>query len=91
MRAAVYHRIGAARDVMRIEDVDLPEPGPREVRVRIHVSGINPTDWKSRAGVTPPSSARPHPSKCPSPAEASSRRLSSTAWAAQLASTRPWS
>jgi NADPH2:quinone reductase len=53
MRAAVYHRIGPARDVMRIEDVDLPEPGPREVRVRIHVSGINPTDWKTRAGVTP--------------------------------------
>jgi NADPH2:quinone reductase len=53
MRAAVYHRNGPAREVMRIEDVDLPEPGPGEVRVRIHVSGVNPTDWKSRAGVTP--------------------------------------
>jgi NADPH2:quinone reductase len=58
MRAAVYHRIGPAREVMRIEDVDLPEPGPGEVRVRIHVSGVNPTDWKSRAGITPRPIAR---------------------------------
>jgi NADPH2:quinone reductase len=43
---------------MRIEDVDLPEPGPGEVRVRIHVSGVNPTDWKSRAGITPRPIAR---------------------------------
>ena len=58
MRAAVYHRIGPAREVMRIEGVDLPEPGPGEVRVRIHVSGVNPTDWKSRAGITPRPIAR---------------------------------
>ena len=25
-------------------------PGPGEVRVRIHRSGVNPTDWKARAG-----------------------------------------
>src|SRR3954471_24945824 len=24
--------------------------GPGEVRVRIHVSGVNPTDWKARRG-----------------------------------------
>ncbi|WES63973.1 NADPH:quinone reductase [Microbacter sp. GSS18] len=28
----------------------MPEPGPGEVRVRIAVSGVNPTDWKARAG-----------------------------------------
>jgi NADPH2:quinone reductase len=39
--------------VLRIADVPRPEPGPGEVRVRIHVSGVNPTDWKSRAGATP--------------------------------------
>jgi NADPH:quinone reductase len=27
-----------------------PEPGPGEVRVLIHVSGVNPTDWKARLG-----------------------------------------
>jgi len=53
MRAAIYTRMGKARDVLRVTEVDRPEPGPGQVRVRIHVSGVNPTDWKSRAGATP--------------------------------------
>jgi NADPH:quinone reductase len=53
MRAAVYEKNGPAREVLRIAEVDRPEPGPGQVRVRIHVSGVNPTDWKSRAGATP--------------------------------------
>jgi len=39
--------------VLRVEDVDRPEPGPGEVRVRVHVSGVNPTDYKGRGGATP--------------------------------------
>jgi NADPH:quinone reductase len=53
MRAALYDRHGAARDVLRVEDVERPEPGPGEVRVRVEFSGVNPTDWKSRSGATP--------------------------------------
>jgi NADPH:quinone reductase len=53
MRAALYDRHGAARDVLRVEDVERPEPGPGEVRVRVECSGVNPTDWKSRSGATP--------------------------------------
>ena len=53
MRAAVYDSTGPAQDVLRVRDVPRPEPGPGQVRVRIHVSGVNPTDWKSRAGATP--------------------------------------
>jgi NADPH2:quinone reductase len=53
MRAAVYDSLGPAREVLRVTDVDRPEPGPGQVRVRVHVSGVNPTDWKSRAGATP--------------------------------------
>jgi NADPH:quinone reductase len=53
MRAALYERHGAAREVLRVEDLERPEPGPGEVRVRVEVSGINPTDWKSRSGATP--------------------------------------
>jgi NADPH:quinone reductase len=53
MRAALYDHNGPAREVLRVEEVDRPEPGPGEVRVRIEASGINPTDWKSRAGATP--------------------------------------
>jgi NADPH:quinone reductase len=53
MRAALYDRYGAAREVLRVEKTDRPEPGPGEVRVKVDVSGINPTDWKSRSGATP--------------------------------------
>lgn len=53
MRAALYDRYGPAGDVLRVEEIERPEPGPGEVRVKIEVSGINPTDWKSRTGATP--------------------------------------
>jgi NADPH2:quinone reductase len=53
VRAALYESHGLATDVLRIAEVDRPEPGPGQVRVRVEVSGVNPTDWKSRAGATP--------------------------------------
>jgi NADPH:quinone reductase len=53
MRAAVYDSYGSAADVLRVTEMDKPEPGPGEVRVRIELSGVNPTDWKSRSGATP--------------------------------------
>jgi NADPH:quinone reductase len=53
MRAVLYDRYGSAREVLRIEDVERPEAGPGEVRIKIEASGINPTDWKSRSGATP--------------------------------------
>jgi NADPH:quinone reductase len=53
MRAAVYRSTGSATEVLRVEDIPTPEPGPGQVRVRLAVSGVNPTDWKSRSGATP--------------------------------------
>jgi NADPH2:quinone reductase len=53
VKAALYDRNGAANEVLRVEEVDRPEPGPGEVRVRVRVSGVNPTDFKSRGGATP--------------------------------------
>ncbi len=52
MRAAVYDRPGPAAEVLRVAEVDCPEPGPGEVRVRVHASGVNPTDDKTRSGAT---------------------------------------
>lgn len=52
MRAAVYEQIGASAEVMRVDEVPQPVPGPGEVRVKIEYSGVNPTDWKSRSGLT---------------------------------------
>ena len=53
MRAALYRAYGSAADTLSVEDVDRPEPGAGEVRVRMQLSGVNPTDWKSRSGATP--------------------------------------
>lgn len=49
MRAAIYERRGPARDVLKIADRPLPEPGPGEVRVKVAVSALNPTDIKARS------------------------------------------
>ena len=52
MRAITYRQNGDP-DVLTLVDKPLSEPGPGEVRVRIHRSGVNPTDWKSRRGTRP--------------------------------------
>ena len=49
MKAIVYSRTGGP-DVLELVERDVPEPGPGEVVVRVAVSGVNPTDWKSRQG-----------------------------------------
>jgi NADPH2:quinone reductase len=48
MRAAVYEQLGPAQ-VLHVTELPDPTPGPGEVRVKVRVSGVNPTDWKSRA------------------------------------------
>ncbi len=52
MRAVVYDQTGEP-DVLTLIDKPIREPGAGEVRVRIRRSGVNPTDWKARAGSGP--------------------------------------
>src|SRR5215207_5574161 len=54
MRAVVYESLGQAREVLHLMNMDVPEPAPGEVRVRVLVSGVNPTDWKQRSGTYGP-------------------------------------
>ncbi len=49
MRAVIQHRWGGP-EVLQVEQVPRPEPLPTEVRVRVHAAGVNPVDWKTRAG-----------------------------------------
>ncbi len=53
MRAAFFAEFGAAKEVLRIGEIDKPEPGPGEVLVRLATSGVNPSDVKKRAGSFP--------------------------------------
>ena len=50
MQAAFYCNQGPAQEVMQYGEQPLPEPAAGEVRVRLHASGVNPSDWKVRKG-----------------------------------------
>jgi NADPH:quinone reductase len=56
VRAVVYTETGGP-EVLQLVERDVPEPGPGEVRVRLQVAGVNPTDWKVRTGLTAPMTA----------------------------------
>jgi NADPH:quinone reductase-like Zn-dependent oxidoreductase len=44
MKALVFDRFGEPADVLRLQDVPVPEPGPGQVRVRMLASPVNPSD-----------------------------------------------
>jgi NADPH2:quinone reductase len=50
MRAIIYAEKGPS-SVMSLVERPVPEPGAGQVRVRVVRAGVNPTDWKARAGV----------------------------------------
>lgn len=52
MRSIEYSVTGGP-EVLTLVEGPVPDPGAGEVRVRIHRSGVNPTDWKSRRGNEP--------------------------------------
>jgi NADPH2:quinone reductase len=62
MKAAWYEHNGPARDTLVVGSMPEPAVGPGEVRVRVAVSGVNPSDCKTRAGSRPMSAPRvvPH-------------------------------
>lgn len=50
MKAVRFHNYGGP-EVLCYEDAPIPEPGPREVRIRVHAAGVNPADRQIRAGL----------------------------------------
>jgi len=50
VKAVYYERKGPAPKVLVLGELPDPQPEPGEVRVKVHVSGINPTDTKLRGG-----------------------------------------
>ncbi len=47
MKSIVYTQHGGS-DVLTLVERPIPQPGPGEVRVKVLISGVNPTDWKTR-------------------------------------------
>src|SRR6266851_3954851 len=52
MRAVVVHETGGP-EVLRLEDVERPEPAEGEVLIAVRAAAINPIDWKYRRGLSP--------------------------------------
>ena len=52
MQAIRIHTYGGP-DVLRLEDVPLPEPGPNDVRVKLEAIGVNFVDMYNRSGQYP--------------------------------------
>jgi NADPH:quinone reductase-like Zn-dependent oxidoreductase len=50
MQAVRMHAYGGP-EVLKFEEAPRPDPGDGEVVVRVHGAGINPVDWKVRAGL----------------------------------------
>ncbi len=50
MRALRFHQFGPPEQVLRLEELPLPEPGPGQVRVRLSHRPINPSDLLTISG-----------------------------------------
>jgi NADPH2:quinone reductase len=50
MKAVWYERTGLAEEVLVMGEMPTPSPGPGEVRVKLHASGVNPSDCNRRRG-----------------------------------------
>ncbi|MEU9213421.1 NADP-dependent oxidoreductase [Streptomyces sp. NPDC048415] len=52
MRAVVYRSVGAP-DVIEVADVELPEPGMFEIRIKVDAAALNPADVAAWSGLFP--------------------------------------
>lgn len=53
MKAVWFNTFGNAKDVMEYGELETPQPKPNEILVKLHASGVNPSDVKKRAGANP--------------------------------------
>ncbi len=50
MRAIRFHEYGGP-EVLKLEEVPVPEPATNELLIKVYASGVNPVDWKIRKGL----------------------------------------
>jgi NADPH:quinone reductase-like Zn-dependent oxidoreductase len=50
MKAVRFSDYGGP-EVLRLVEIEAPHAGPGEVRIAVRVAGVNPSDWKRRAGL----------------------------------------
>jgi NADPH:quinone reductase len=95
MKAIVYTRTGDS-DVLELVERPVPEPGHGEVLVRVALSGVNPTDWKSRSGGALPAEGWQIPNQDGAGvieavgAGVDAARIGERVWLWEAAYGRPW-
>lgn len=52
MKAVRIHSFGAP-EVLRIDELSMPEAGPKQVLIRVRAASVNPVDYKIREGLLP--------------------------------------
>ena len=50
MKAIQFNEYGGP-EVLQVVDIDGPHAGPGQVRIAVRAAGVNPSDWKRRAGL----------------------------------------
>lgn len=53
MKAVRIHAFGGP-EVLRIDDIEVPQPQDDELLIRVHAASVNPVDYKIRSGGYPP-------------------------------------
>ncbi|MGG4169300.1 NADPH:quinone reductase [Rossellomorea vietnamensis] len=53
MKAAWFSEFGSASEVLQVGEMDKPAPSHGKVLIRMHTSGVNPSDTKKRLGSFP--------------------------------------
>lgn len=51
IRSLRFHRHGPPAEVLQLDTVEAPRPGPGQVRVAVHACGLNPADWALCGGL----------------------------------------
>ena len=53
MKAVCIHSFGGP-EVLKVEDVEVPQPKDDEILIKVHAASVNPVDYKIRSGQYPP-------------------------------------
>lgn len=51
LRSLRFHRYGPPADVLQLDTLEAPRPGPGQIRVAVHACGLNPADWALCGGL----------------------------------------
>ncbi len=51
MRTVRFRNYGEPADVLHLETVPVPTPGPERIRIAVHAAGLTPADWALCRGV----------------------------------------